>query len=215
MFVPFLRSLSRQSPSLLSKYHSTFPFVARLGLMALLLSLIQGPVFANSAEWQTLKQGKVVVKQYTAPNTVPSVEAKILISKPPEKVWTVVSDPETLLESERKVKQVKVLSRTANKQNVSFKVIMTSLFPAFNYILLQELSPPYLINFHRVSGSFKDIQGAWRLIPADNGSKTILSYTLKLDPGPLVPRSLLLAAVKSDLPNFMNNAKTSINKNTP
>ncbi len=211
MLIPFFRLLSRQSlhQRLVSRL-----FVG-LSLVGVLLSLVSSTAFADSVEWQTLKQGKVVVKQYTAPNTVPSVEAKILIPKPPEKVWTVVSDPETLLQAERKVKRVKVLSRTANKQNVSFSVIMTSLFPAFNYILLQELSPPYLINFHRVSGSFKDIQGAWRLIPADNGTKTILSYTLKLDPGPLVPRSLLLAAVKSDLPNFMNNAKTSINKNTP
>jgi ribosome-associated toxin RatA of RatAB toxin-antitoxin module len=211
VLIPFFRLLSRQSlhQRLVSRL-----FVG-LSLVGVLLSLVSSTAFADSVEWQTLKQGKVVVKQYTAPNTVPSVEAKILIPKPPEKVWTVVSDPETLLQAERKVKRVKVLSRTANKQNVSFSVIMTSLFPAFNYILLQELSPPYLINFHRVSGSFKDIQGAWRLIPADNGTKTILSYTLKLDPGPLVPRSLLLAAVKSDLPNFMNNAKTSINKNTP
>ncbi len=211
MFVPSLRSLSGQS---LQQHFVSRLFVG-LSLVGMLLAMVATPVFADSVEWQTLKQGKVVVKQYTAPNTVPSVEAKILIPKPPEKVWTVVSDPETLLASERKVKQVKVLSRTGNKQNVSFRVIMTSLFPAFNYILLQELSPPYLINFHRISGSFKDIQGAWRLTPADNGTKTILSYTLKLDPGPLVPRSLLLAAVKSDLPNFMNNAKTSINKNIP
>lgn len=170
---------------------------------------------AESTEWQTLQQGKVIVKQHTAAHTVPSVEAKILISKSPEKVWMVVSDQKTLLGEEQKVKRVQVLSKTGNKQSVAFTVLMTHLLPSFNYILAQELSPPHSLTFHRVSGSFRDIQGSWHLIPAENGTKTILSYNLKLDPGPLVPHALILAAVKSDLPNFMRNAKTSINKNAP
>lgn len=183
-------------------------------LLSLVLISLVPTSLADTAEMQTLKQGKVVVKQNPTPaNSVPSVEAKILIAKPPEQVWTVVSDPVTLMESERKVKKVKVLSKQANKQNVEFSVLMTPLFPAFNYVLLQELSAPYLLTFHRISGSFRDIQGSWRLTPFDNGTKTILSYTLKLDPGPLIPRGLLMTAVKSDLPNMMQNAKASITKN--
>lgn len=198
--------------------HFRSQHLLRVGIFSalLLFSLIvhQSSAFSDSAEMQSLKQGNVVVTQKPAQaNTVPSVEAKILIAKPPEKVWTVVSDPVTLMESERKVKKVKVLSKTANKQNVEFSVLMTPLFPAFNYVLLQELSGPYLLTFHRVSGSFKEIQGSWRLTPFENGTKTILSYTLKLDPGPLVPKTLLLSAVKSDLPAMMKNAKVSINKN--
>lgn len=189
-------------------------FFAGIFLLGLVWLNLAPSVLADTAEMQTLKQGNVVVKQNPAPaNAVPSVEARILIAKPPEQVWTVVSDPVTLMESERKVKKVKVLSKQANKQNVEFSVLMTPLFPAFNYVLLQELSAPYLLTFHRISGSFKDIQGSWRLIPFDNGTKTILSYTLKLDPGPLIPRGLLMTAVKSDLPNMMKNAKASITKN--
>jgi ribosome-associated toxin RatA of RatAB toxin-antitoxin module len=170
----------------------------------------------ESPEWDTLSKGQVVVKQNPAQaNSVPSVEAKILISKPPEKVWQVVSDPVTLMREERKVKKVKILSRTANKQNVEFSVLMTHLLPPFNYVLLQELSPPNLLRLHRVSGSFRDIQGSWKLIPVDSGNKTILTYTLKLDPGPLIPRSMLLGAVKSDLPSMMRNAKRAIDKSAP
>jgi hypothetical protein len=168
---------------------------------------------ADSAEWESLAKGQVVIKQNTAPaNTVPSVEAKILISRPPEKVWPVVVDPEKLMKNEDKVKKVKVLSRAGNKQTVAFSVVMTRLLPTFDYILLQELSPPYLLQFHRVSGSFRDIQGSWRLTPADGGKKTILAYTLKLDPGPFIPRPLLMTAVKGDLPNMMRNAKATIEK---
>ncbi|WP_373531414.1 SRPBCC family protein [Vampirovibrio sp.] len=207
MFVTSLRLHARQA--LLLGHCFT------LGAFLMGLLLVGSVAQAESAEWQTLKQGNVIVKQYTAPNTVPSVEAKILIAKSPETVWTVVSDQKTLLSQERKVKRLQVLSKTGNKQTVAFTVLMTHLLPSFNYILSQELSPPHSLTFHRVSGSFRDIQGSWRLTPADNGTKTILSYNLKLDPGPLVPHAMILAAVKSDLPSFMRNAKASINKNTP
>lgn len=210
MFVTLLRAQVRQALLL----GQNIQFVA-ITLCVMVVLLAPSFAQAESTEWQTLQQGKVIVKQHTAPHTVPSVEARILISKPPEKVWMVVSDQKTLLEEERKVKRVQVLSKTGNRQSVAFTVLMTHLLPSFNYILAQELSPPYSLTFHRVSGSFQDIQGSWRLIPAENGTKTILSYNLRLDPGPLVPRALILAAVKSDLPNFMKNAKTSINKNVP
>lgn len=169
----------------------------------------------SGSEWDSLSKGQVTVSQNLAPaNVMPSVEAKILIAKPPEKVWKVVADPEKLMREERKVKKVKILSRTPNKQNVEFSVLMTRLLPPFNYVLLQELSPPNLLTFKRVSGSFKDIQGSWKLAPVDNGSKTILTYTLKIDPGPFlpIPRGMLLNAVKSDLPSMMKNAKLAIDK---
>lgn len=187
-------------------------------LASALLASFQGVFSAANAatEWDTLSKGQVVVNQLQVPaNSAPAVEAKILIPKPPTKVWTVVADPARLMKRESKVKKVKVLSRTGNRQNVEFSVLMTHLLPPFNYILMQELSPPNVLRFHRISGSFKDIDGSWRLAPVDNGNQTILTYTLKLDPGPLVPKGLLLNAVKSDLPNMMQNAKAAIDQGSP
>lgn len=187
------------------------------------LTLITGMAFvslstfgfaAESQEWKSLSKGQVVVKQNNAQeDEAPSVEAKILILRSPERVWPVVADPEKLMREEKKVRKVKVLSRSQNKQNVAFSVLMTRFLPPFNYVLLQELSPPNSLRFHRVSGSFKDIQGSWRLSPVENGTKTILTYKLQIDVGPLVPRGLLLSAVKSDLPSMMRNAKKAIEKN--
>lgn len=186
-----------------------------LGAGILLLLAAMLPVRAEDpADWSRLSQGQVVVREQAPKNAVPSVEAKILVARPPEKVWRVVSDPVKLMQEERKVKKVKVLSQSGNKQQVEFNVLMTRLLPSFNYILLQELSPPSLLTFRRLSGSFKDIQGSWRLTPVEGGQKTILTYTLKLDPGPLVPKSMLLNAVKSDLPTMMRNARAAIDKNS-
>src|SRR5262249_38997185 len=144
---------------------------------------------------------------------MPSVEAKILVPRTPEKVWNIVSNPEKLMHEEAKVKFVKILSKENNKQQVAFSVYMTHLFPTFNYILEQELLSPSLVKFHRISGSFRDIQGFWYLSAADGGRKTVLTYNLKLDPGPLIPHGMLLMVVKSDLPNMMQSVKQSIEHN--
>jgi ribosome-associated toxin RatA of RatAB toxin-antitoxin module len=195
----------------------------QFGKNALTMSILMGllGLMAGSSawskeipDWDALSKGQVVIQQNpgASKNDVPSVEAKILVSKPMSKVWSVVSEPETLMKHDPRVKKVKVLSRSGNKQNVEFNVMMTRLFPTFNYVLVQELSAPTTVRFHRVSGSFRDIQGAWKLLPGENANQTILSYTLKLDPGPLIPRPLLLGAVKSDLPNMMHHAKSAIDK---
>jgi ribosome-associated toxin RatA of RatAB toxin-antitoxin module len=185
---------------------------AGLGFLALSLCiLLTGlPSWSEEGDAQALSRGEVVIQQNAPAGVVPSVEAKILVPRSPEKVWPVVSNPERLMGKESKVKKVKVLSRTGNRQQVAFSVLMTRLFPPFNYVLQQDLVPISMVHFKRVSGSFKDIQGSWRLTPAEGGQKTILTYTLQLDPGPLIPRTLLLGAVKADLPNMMRNAKTAI-----
>ncbi len=197
-----------------SFFQKRVSWVCVLGMAGLLLPLSSWSRALSDAE--SLAGGQVVIHQNqpATPEDVPSVEARILIARPPAKVWTVVSDPEKLMGNESKVRKVKVVSRSPGKQNVAFSVVMAPFLPAFNYVLLQELAPPSLLRFHRISGSFRDIQGSWHLLPADNGNKTVLSYTLKLDPGPLVPRALLLPAVKSDLPNMMRSVKASIDQNT-
>lgn len=182
-----------------------------LSLWVFLLPLADA---SDGMDGEILSKGQVVVRQnQAAAHTLPSVEAKILVHRPIDKTWSVVADPLKLTQAENKVKKVKVLSRSGNRQNVAFTVSMTPLLPPFSYVLLQELTPPYLLQFRRISGSFRDIQGVWRLSSVDNGKKTVLSYTLQLDPGPLIPKSLLLGAVKSDLPNFMRNARTAIENN--
>lgn len=183
--------------------------------ITLLNSILPDAQGMEKSEWELLSKGQVVVRQtQTLKSAPPSVEAKILIPKSPDKVWSVVADPVRLMQEENKVRKVQVLSRTGNRQQVAFSVLMTHLLPPFNYVLQQDLTPPNTLRFHRVSGSFKDIQGSWKLFPVDGGNKTVLAYTLQLDPGPLVPKSLLLNAVKSDLPKMMRNAKAAIDKGT-
>ncbi len=170
------------------------------------------PAAIPPSEMSLLNKGQVVVKDADTSNKVPSVEAKILIPKPPKEVWSVVSNPKQLMQNEPKVKEIKLLSQQGNTQELEYTVFMSKLLPTFNYTLRHVAHPPYTVQFNRLSGSFKDFKGSWKLTPTDNGNKTILTYQLSLDPGPLIPDFLLMNFVKSDLPSMMNNVKAAIDK---
>jgi len=178
-------------------------------LTLLAVSSLISPVFAADADWAALSKGQVVIKKMDGASAGQAVQAKVLVNKPIDATWKVITDPAKLASHEPKVKKAQVIKRTAGGQNVDYSVSMTRLLPTFNYVLEQDFSPPNKMTFHRLSGSFKDIQGSWLLNPAPGGKGTIVTYNLMMDVGPL-PKGMVMGAVKSDLPNFMRNAKLSI-----
>lgn len=192
-----------------------------LGLGVLILTLLPLCGQAKGDEQTTLSQGGVVVKDdpkaVQQQKGLSKVEAKILIPMPPEKIWPVVSNPQQLMREERKVKKIRTVSKATNSQEVEYTVALSQLLPTFNYTLRLENKQPNVIEFRRLSGSFKDFQGSWKLTPVDGGKKTVLTYSLAIDPGFFAPKFLVLQAIKSDLPSMMKNVKTAIDKqlNTP
>jgi Polyketide cyclase / dehydrase and lipid transport len=184
---------------------------AFLALLATSCSLIASiPALAADADWPALSKGEIVVKKIDGSADAQAVQAKILVNKPVDATWKVIINPTKLASHESKVKRAQVIKRNLDGQNVDYSVSMTRLLPTFNYVLEQDFSAPNKMAFHRLSGSFRDIQGSWLLTPAPAGKGTIVTYNLKMDVGPLVPKGMVMGAVKSDLPNFMRNAKLSI-----
>ena len=180
---------------------------------ALVLTVSVPPAQAQpvtSGELVTLKKGQVVVGEVTKVNNVPSVSAKILIPEPPDKVWKTVANPTSLMSREAKVKDMKTVASQGNVKDVEYTVMMSRLLPAFRYTLRHQPAGNNTLSFRRLNGSFKDINGFWKVVPADGGKSSVLIYNLSIDAGPLVPQNLLLPAVQSDLPQMMRNAKAAI-----
>jgi carbon monoxide dehydrogenase subunit G len=162
-----------------------------------------------------LHQGEVVVKELPSKtkskDSLPSVSAQIMISKPPSEVWKKIMQPERLMQREKKVKSIKVVSQTANSKDLAYTVEMSRLLPTFQYTLRhQPASGPMTLSFWRLNGSFRDVQGSWNVAPIDGGKNSVLTYNISIDPGPLIPRMLLQTVLKADLPNMMNNVKTTV-----
>lgn len=196
-----------------------------LGVVLCLIGLVfpatvlanQAAQAATPAEMNTLLKGEVIVTEDKSID--PSKEkgpatvvAKIVVPRSPEQIWPVIMSQEDLMCEERKVKSVKTVTKTGNSQEVDYIVSYNKILPTFTYRLRLEGKKPNTIHFRRVSGSFKDFEGSWRLVPLEGGKKTLLTYTLSLDPGFFAPKFLVVQAIKSDLPNMMKNVKTAIDK---
>ncbi len=166
----------------------------------------------SGSELSRLKNGEIIVQEPSnnKDRSVPYVTAKVYIPKSPSKVWSVIQTPENVVRNERKVKSVKVVSSHAGVRDLAFRVQLSRVLPSFAYTLRHQSTSPYVLGFKRLSGSFKDIQGYWQVVPVENNTQTVLVYSLSIDPGALVPRSLLIPAVKSDLPQMMQTVKMSM-----
>jgi ribosome-associated toxin RatA of RatAB toxin-antitoxin module len=209
-----IKSIQRKS----TQKQALFSLSLITSLLAGLIVLHQPAAVAghNANELTTLNKGGVVVKEANvidkSKDGPATVSAQILIPKPPSQVWPIVANPQDVMSQEKKVKKVQTLKQAGNSLDVAYTVNYSSLLPTFNYTLRLDKKQPSTITFKRLNGSFKDINGSWQLTPVDNGQKTILTYTLSIDPGFFAPKFLLVQAIKNDLPTMMKNVKAVVDK---
>ena len=165
----------------------------------------------TDADWQKLSQGNVVITDLTKQSAdhVPMVEARILVPRSIDVVREAVSNPQKILRNERKVKSLRLLSKSGNTQLLEYTVMLGRMLPTFDYVLRHQQVSPNVVQFQRVSGSFRDIAGLWQVTPVDD-SRTILTYRLRLDPGPGLPGFLIASFSKADLPQMMQNARAAV-----
>lgn len=74
--------------------------------------------------------------------------------------------------------------------------------PTFEHVFRLDYTPYTRIDVHRVSGPIAKLDGSWWLLPQDNG-RILLVYELALDPGMPIPRFLVRATLKRDLPKVV------------
>ena len=74
--------------------------------------------------------------------------------------------------------------------------------PTFEHVFRLDYTPYTRIDVHRVSGPISHMEGSWWLLPQPNG-RILLVYELALDPGLPVPRFLVRATMKRDLPKIV------------
>ena len=74
--------------------------------------------------------------------------------------------------------------------------------PTFEHVFRLDYTPYTRIDVHRVSGPIEHMEGSWWLLPQDSG-RILLVYQVAVDPGLPIPRFLVRATMKRDLPKIM------------
>jgi ribosome-associated toxin RatA of RatAB toxin-antitoxin module len=134
--------------------------------------------------------------------------AAILLDHPIEQVWALVDEKEAMPSYIANLRQARLLSREANVCLIAQETEASGR--TFNYVMEHVLTYPQKVNFRRLRGDFRHIEGCWSFEPVEEGRKTLLVYTLHLDAGVLVPQSFIVSSQMKALPQIMSSIRTKL-----
>jgi hypothetical protein len=126
------------------------------------------------------------------------------IDAAPAAIWAVLKACEIAPEYVPNVVSCKKLEELDGGRADLFVQTIKPIFfmPTFEHVFRLDYTPYARIDVNRVSGPIAQMQGSWWLVPQDNG-RTLLVYELALDPGMPIPRFMVRATLKRDLPKVI------------
>ena len=142
------------------------------------------------------------------------VEAAILIEAPAESIWRVMIDCAAAPSFVPGVNACRVTSAGDDWEIIEHDVKWTWFFPEITYAFRADYRKNERIDFVRTGGDLRDMAGHWSLHPLDSGNRTMVCYSVYLDPGFLVPQWLVRHSLKKDLPAVLRALREHVLHNT-
>ena len=126
------------------------------------------------------------------------------VDAPATAIWDVLKACEIAPEYVPNVQSCKKVEELDGGRAELFVQTIKPVFflPTFQHEFRLDYTPYSRIDVNRVSGPIAHMQGTWWLLPEDNG-RILLVYELALDPGMPIPRFLVRATLKRDLPKVI------------
>lgn len=179
------------------------------------LGMLPGLVTAlelSDDDWERLGAGEVVVQAGEVDGTR-RVEAAIVIEQPAEAIWQVMLDCPNAPEFVPNMQRCEVLERAEDDswEVIEHEVKYGWLAPKTVYQFRAEYEPLSMIQFERISGDLSHLEGDWSLQPVAGLDNYILvSYSVFIDPGFLVPGFITRSALRDDLPEVMRSLRERV-----
>jgi hypothetical protein len=132
------------------------------------------------------------------------IRLAVEIDASPESIWAVLEACEVAPEYVPHVQDCRRLEELDGGRAELFVQTIKPIFfmPSFEHVFRLDYTPFTHIGVHRVSGPIELLEGSWWLVPQD-GDRTLLVYELSIDPGMPVPRFMVRATLKRDLPHVL------------
>ncbi len=162
------------------------------------------------------------------PNVVPSAFAKVdsdvqiteeqiagksfcvsrqVIHARPEHVWQVLSDYSNASRVFPMMKKCQLLEDHGDSKILLHRVAPSGPAGTFEYTLQVKENAPKTMEWHRISGDFKEVDGYWKLEPLDGGHSTLVTYSSHVNGGLFIPQMLIKRQARLDMPVVMESLK--------
>jgi ribosome-associated toxin RatA of RatAB toxin-antitoxin module len=163
-----------------------------------------------------LRRGEVPVR--VLPGQPPSpdmIQASILIGAPSEKIWAIMTDCGRAIRFVPGLKACRVLESLETEEIIEHRVRYFKLLPEVVYTFLTRYDPPREIRFQFLSGDLKEFRGSWLLRPLDEGRKTVVTYSVYIDPGFFLPQWVIRYLLRRDLPGLLTALRDEVQASGP
>jgi ribosome-associated toxin RatA of RatAB toxin-antitoxin module len=179
----------------------------RAALLAL-FSIASGAAAQPDLDWldrEGLAARDVLVQadRSERPLTV-NVQVAAEVDASAKAIWDVLRACDVAPEYVPNVMSCRTLEEVDGGRGELFVQTVKPIFfmPTFEHVFRLDYTPYSRIDVSRVSGPIAHMQGTWWLLPQDNG-RILLVYELELDPGMPIPRFMVRATLKRDLPKVV------------
>lgn len=139
---------------------------------------------------------------------------KVTVKAPPEKVWSILTDYDNASKVFPQMKKCKLVQDNGNHKLVKHTIAPSGLPGSYEYTVEVKENAPHAMEWHRVSGAFKQVDGYWKLEPLDGGRTTLVTYASYVDGGFLMPQPLIKRQCRIDMPGVMTTLKAQAENNS-
>ncbi|MCX5920578.1 MAG: hypothetical protein NTW61_04540 [Candidatus Melainabacteria bacterium] len=145
-----------------------------------------------------------------------AVQATLLVERPVAQVYDVIRQTEKILAKDPTFESVVVTKRMgAHSELVKYRQKVSPFLPVYVYTSQVDYTLNKGSRFHRVSGSFKSMDGSCQLVATDNPNQTKIVYTLKVALDVPLPQAIINHLLKHDLPRSLNLMKAAVYQQYP
>lgn len=186
--------------------------LAGLGASCLLLSLSG----AADSGWMQPAAAKGQMENVNAPfQVMDEVQGKqtvhvikMVVKAKPEHIFRILTDYENAPGVFPHLLKCHVLENHGSTKIVEHKVQPSGPFGTYTYVLQVKEVPGKSLEWHRIRGDFKEVDGLWKLDPLEGGRHTFVTYTSHINGGLFLPPILIKRQVHADMPGVMSALKS-------
>jgi ribosome-associated toxin RatA of RatAB toxin-antitoxin module len=159
------------------------------------------PMDLGENEMALLSQGQVLVSSVDRDKGF--VQAAILLDVPVERVWALIVDCPNVAKFVSNLRGCTILERHEGWDIIEQQVRLSWLLPDIICRFRADYKALEQIHFKSISGNLKQVEGRWDFERAGGGGKTILFYSVYVNPGFYIPQWMVRLVLEADLPNLL------------
>ena len=187
--------------------------LAIVGISSTDLVADSGAFRLDQADLARLSRGEVIVQTDQSENGQKGrVEAAILIRSPAAQIWSVMVDCDHASEFIPGLKSCHVMQHGEDAEIIQHRVRFSWLIPTVTYVFRANYDRFKRVDFKRISGDLRELEGSWILERVDDGHQTIVIYSVYIDPGFFIPQWLVRVILRKNLPDLLSAVRNRVSE---